>query len=164
MANTLIDAMPQGIRIPEIAVQVVLPDAQISEGVALIAFTQILGAAIFIQVGQNVFSNRLLKEVIEAKVPVNVRELLDQGITQIVDFVPTEYRDQILSAYSKAITQVTMIDSLDSATKVLTQEQTLYLALGLAAVSCLGAVLIPWRSVKSQAPRNQESAAVPEDL
>ena len=90
--------MTKGVRIPEIAVQVVLSDSQISQGIALIVFTPILGAAIFVQVGRNVLNNRLVIEIAKGGIPINSKKLLDRGITQLVDFVPAEYRDKMMLA------------------------------------------------------------------
>lgn len=96
----------QGVQIPMIALQAALPQAQVPEGIALMVFVQILGAAVFIQVGQNIFTNRLVQNVRATGIPIDVQQLLQQGLNQVANLVRPEDRDRIIAAYNQSITQV----------------------------------------------------------
>jgi len=91
---------------PMIALQAALPQTQVPEGIALMVFTQILGAAVFIQAGQNIFTNRLVHNVLATGIPINIQKILSQGLRNVVDLVSPEDRDKIIFAYNKSITQV----------------------------------------------------------
>ena len=96
----------QGVQMPMIALQAALPQTQVPEGIALMVFTQILGAAVFIQAGQNIFTNRLVHNVLATGIPINIQKILSQGLRNVVDLVSPEDRDKIILAYNKSITQV----------------------------------------------------------
>lgn len=105
-----------------IALQAALPQAQVPEGIALMVFVQILGAAVFIQVGQNIFTNRLVQNVRATGIPIDVQQLLQQGLNQVENLVRPEDRDRIIAAYNKSITQVRTASALHQCREMLTME------------------------------------------
>ncbi|KAJ8129524.1 hypothetical protein O1611_g4110 [Lasiodiplodia mahajangana] len=114
---------------PNLAAQTVLPKKDVSIGVSLMFFSQILGGAIFVSVGQNVLNNQLLERL--AGVPGFSPALVAAGgATTLIDSFPVEYRHDVLSAYNESLRTVFRV------------------GLVLAAVSVLGAVSMEWRSVK----------------
>ncbi|KAI0126665.1 MFS transporter [Xylariales sp. AK1849] len=127
-----------GLQQPLIAVQAALPDNQVSEGTALVIFVQTLGGAIFLSIGQNIFNNQLLKNVVAAEIPVDTGSLLSQGATSIDRLVPVEFQPQLRLAYNDSIVQV------------------FYAAVAAASLSILGSVFVPWYSVKGKNKRKGE--------
>ena len=88
---------------PSLAAQAVLPKEDISIGVSLIMFSQQLGGAIFVAVGQNVFASQLVSGLegipgLEPDVVVNV------GATDLTNAIAPQYLDKVLSAYNNALT------------------------------------------------------------
>lgn len=114
---------------PSMAAQAVLPKEDVSIGVSLIMFSQQLGGAIFVAVGQNVFASRLVSGLegipgLEPNVVVNV------GATDLTNAIAPQYLESVLSAYNNALTK-----TYDAG----------------VVVSCLmiiGALGMEWKSIK----------------
>ncbi len=66
---------------PLLAVQAVLPEAQISVGLALVVFAQTFGGAIFLTIAQTIFTNSLRDKMIEYLPNTDVRPILAAGAT-----------------------------------------------------------------------------------
>lgn len=119
-----------------IAVQAALPAADIPIGTAIMMFSQTLGGALFISVGQNVFTNQLIKNLGNAVPQGGVQGLvITTGATELRGAITRlfpEYLDAVLKAYNDALTQ------------------SFYVSVALAALSVLGAVCVPWISVKGK--------------
>ena len=96
----------QGFQQPLIAIQTILPNEQVAEGTALIMFIQALGGTISISVAQNVFNNKLIKNVLEQRIPVDPATLLTHGATELTNTVDPKYIGQLRVAYNKSLTQV----------------------------------------------------------
>ncbi|KAH7062488.1 major facilitator superfamily domain-containing protein [Macrophomina phaseolina] len=127
-----------GMQQPLIAVQAALPTADIPIGTAIMMFTQTLGGALFISVGQNVFTNQLIKNIAHA-IPEGGASLqglvLSTGATELQGAITRgfpQYLDGVLSAYNDALTQ------------------TFYVSVALASLSILGAACCQWVSVKGK--------------
>lgn len=129
-----------GLQQPLIAVQTALPDRQVSEGTAIITFIQAFGGTIFISVAQNVFNNQLLANVALRNIPINPAALLSEGATRLAELAPEGFLEPLREAYNAALTQ------------------TFYVTVATAALSTLGAIFIPWLSVKKEkaAPKKDE--------
>ncbi|KAG8629913.1 hypothetical protein KVT40_001532 [Elsinoe batatas] len=129
-----------GLQQPLIAVQTALPDRQVSEGTAIITFIQAFGGTIFISVAQNVFNNQLLSNVVSRNIPINPAALLSEGATRLAELAPEGFLEPLREAYNAALTQ------------------TFYVTVATAALSTLGAIFIPWLSVKKEkaAPKKDE--------
>lgn len=118
---------------PMMAVQTVLSRKDASSGMSLIIFGQSLGGAIFASVGQNVLDNKLIKNLQLLNLPVTPGQVVNAGATNIRKLVPAQDLPVLLLAYNDAITR-----------------GALYVGLGLASVSILGAVGMQWKSVKAR--------------
>ncbi|KAK9322000.1 major facilitator superfamily domain-containing protein [Lipomyces orientalis] len=121
-----------GMQMPLIAAQTVLNLDDVPVGTALIVFAQTLGGALFVSVAQNVFSNRLVKGVVEAAPGLDPTLVSNTGATNLKNIIPPQYLSQVQVAYSKALTQ------------------TWYVSVAMSALSFIGAVGMEWKSVKGK--------------
>ncbi|KAF2090639.1 MFS general substrate transporter [Saccharata proteae CBS 121410] len=116
-----------------IAVQAALPTDDIPIATALIMFSQSLGGALFISVGQNVFTNQLIKNL-AAQVPgVDSALVLSTGATDLQAAIAKQFPQflgGVLKAYNDALTQ------------------TWYVCVAMGALSIVGALCVEWKSVK----------------
>lgn len=71
-------------------------------------FIQTFGGAIFLAVGQNVLSSRLIANVRDSNIPIDARSLLSQGATSLESIVPPEYLPELRNAYNKALVHVSV--------------------------------------------------------
>ncbi|KAK4896161.1 hypothetical protein LTR49_028190, partial [Elasticomyces elasticus] len=121
-----------GLQQTLVAVQTVLPPADIPIGTAIISFSQTFGGALSISNAQNVFTNRLVRNTIAAAVPgLDVTDVLRTGATELKNTIPSQYLGIVQEAYNEAI-----VDAF-------------YVAVALAALSVFGAVCLEWKSVKA---------------
>ena len=115
-----------------VAVQTALPKKDIPIGTAIIMFSQTLGGALFISVGQNVFTNSLLTNL-KAVVPdLNPAIVLAVGATEIKHQIEERFIDGVLVAYNSALTQ------------------TFYVSVATASMSIFGAAFVQWKSMKGK--------------
>lgn len=121
-----------GLQNTLLVAQTVLPLRDVPTGIAVIAFTQTLGGALFISVAQNVFSNRLIAGLKETVPDLNVGIVLSTGATSLKDAIPPAYLEGVQVAYNSALTQ------------------TWYVAVATACLTAIGTVLIEWKSVKGK--------------
>lgn len=90
---------------PNLATQTALPKPEVPMGMALMFFGQLLGAAVFVSVGENVLANQLLKRL--SGIPGFQRSLVTEGgATELLGAVPAQYRGQVLTAYNEALRKV----------------------------------------------------------
>ncbi|KAF3490686.1 aflatoxin efflux pump [Arthroderma uncinatum] len=112
-----------------LATQTVLPKPQVPIGMALMFFGQLLGAAVFVSVGENVLSNQLQKRL--SKIPgYNPAFISSAGATTLIDSVPPELRGVALSAYNESLRRVFQI------------------GLVMSCLGVLGIYSLEWKSVK----------------
>lgn len=119
---------------PMIAAQTVLKLDDIPIGSAVIVFFQTLGGALFISVGQNVFTNKLV-EGIQARVPqMDPLAILKVGATAVHKTYGSEpdVLARILLAYNDAITK------------------SFYASVAMAVVAVIGGLGMEWVSVKGK--------------
>lgn len=117
---------------PLIAVQTVLPIADVPVGTALIMFIQTFGGALFVSVAQNVFTNRLLTGLLQEAQGFDPAMILRFGATTLKDAVPSQFLPGVLVAYNDALTS------------------TWYVSVAMACLSGIGAASLEWRSVKGK--------------
>lgn len=115
-----------------IAVQTVLPLKDVPIGTATIMFSQTLGGALFISVGQNVFSNQLLKNLALRVPNLNPLAVLSVGATTLKYAIAPQYLQEVLVAYNDTLTQV------------------FYVSTATGALSIIGALILEWKSVKGK--------------
>lgn len=113
-----------------VAIQASLHQSDIATGIALMVFCQYLGGAVFLGISETIFQSTLVSNLAAADVEGLDLSLVSAGATEIRMLVPTHSLPAVLVAYNGAIIQ------------------TFYFATGLAALSMLGSVLVPWNSVK----------------
>jgi MFS family permease len=114
-----------------LAAQTVLPTKDVPIGVSLKFFGQQLGGAIFVSVGQNVLSTKLVAGL--ASLPnLDPQIIIGLGATELRKYVGADHLMEVLRVYNSA---------LDSVFRV---------AMILACLSLAGAVLTQWKSVKGK--------------
>ncbi|KAH7032387.1 major facilitator superfamily transporter [Macrophomina phaseolina] len=119
-----------GMQQSNIAVQCVLPRAEVPIGTTLIFFAQQLGGALFVSVCQNVFSNELVKGVRRLAPEVPPRAVVGTGATDLKNVFGPDSLPSVLQAYNGALIKA------------------LTVALVMSCLSILGSSVIEWKSVK----------------
>lgn len=93
---------------PSLATQTCLPRNDVPVGMALMFFGQLLGAAVFVSVGQNVLSNQLAARL--SKLPGFDRSLVTSGgVTSLIDAMPSNLRGTVFLAYNESLQRVFLV-------------------------------------------------------
>lgn len=125
-----------GMQQPSIAAQTELEKKDVPTGASMMMLCQSLGGAIFLAVGQSVFTNGLITNLDGAVPDRSGRELVHlvmrAGATELRHVFSAQELPPVLTAYNKAVTD------------------TFTVALALSCVSIVGAVLTKWTSVKRE--------------
>lgn len=121
-----------GMQQPLMAVQTVLGIKDIPTGTAVVVFLQTIGGALFISVGQSVFTNKLIQTLAIDVPDLDPAIVLATGATNLQKTLPAEYLPGVIDAYNTALTTAFLV------------------AVALAAFSTLGSVIIEWKSVKGK--------------
>ena len=125
---------------PSVAAQTVLPRKDVSVGAALMMFSQTLGGAIFISVGNSIFDTRLAHNL--AKISgLDVGSVAATGATELWNVVSTGQLPQLLMAYNDAL------------------RGTFYLVTALSCCTIFGSLAMEWKSVKQGQQKQNGSAA-----
>ena len=113
---------------PNLAAQTVLPTRDVPMGLALIFFSQLLGAAVFVPVGENVLGTQLLHRL--SGIPgFNPSLITAGGATSLISSLSPDLRGTVLLAYNEALRKV------------------LQIGLIISCLSVLGAFSLEWASV-----------------
>ncbi|KAI0391138.1 MFS general substrate transporter [Xylariaceae sp. FL0594] len=122
-----------GLQQPLIAVQTVLDISDIPTGTAVIAFMQTLGGALFVSVGNSVFTNELLHELAE-RLPSQFTpaQVIAFGSTNLRKSLPPDILPAVVLSYNNALAK------------------TFIVATALAAITIFGSAFIEWKSVKGK--------------
>ncbi|KAG8168086.1 hypothetical protein KVR01_003775 [Diaporthe batatas] len=118
-----------GMQTGSLAVQTVLPMADVSMGIACIFFSQQLGGAIFTTVGQAILSNLLVSRLAGVS-GIDPARIVESGATELADVVPAKDLTIVLDAYNHALTRIFLA------------------AMGLAFAALLCALAVEWKSIK----------------
>ena len=118
-----------GMQQANLAAQAVLSRRDASTGIALIMFCQQLGGAVFVSIGQNVFSNELIRGLRPIS-GINPATVVKTGATEIRNVVDVRFLSQVRAAYNGALTK------------------TFTAALAMAALSIIGALCMEWKNIK----------------
>ncbi len=114
---------------PNLAAQTVLPTDDVPIGTSLMFFSQQLGGAIFISVGQNVLNNQLVERL--SPLPgFNPGLLAENGATTLITKLPEAIRDAVLYEYNESLRKVFQV------------------AVILTCLTMIGSVAMEWKSVK----------------
>ncbi|KAJ7282314.1 major facilitator superfamily domain-containing protein [Mycena rebaudengoi] len=121
-----------GMQQPVIAAQAVLDLADVPVGTTMLMFTQTLGGALFISVGQNVFVNKLVSGLVSDVPAVNPAIILMAGATNIRHVVDPQFLAAVLVVYNKALISA------------------FYVSVAMAALSLFGSMGVEWKSLKGK--------------
>ena len=95
-------------------------------------FCLTLGGALFIGVGQNIFTNRLSTNLVTNVSNINPSIVLNTGATSLRNAVGPDSLEGVLVAYNDALIQA------------------YYVSVATACLSIFGALGMEWKSVKGQ--------------
>ncbi|KAL8382690.1 hypothetical protein RB595_006464 [Gaeumannomyces hyphopodioides] len=131
-----------GMQTAGLAVQTVLPMADVSTGIAINFFAQQLGGAVFTSVGQAILSNLLVSQLTDVS-GMDPRKIVRGGITALLRSAPPEVVPIIANAYNFACTKIFLA------------------AMGLTFGALIAACFMEWRSIKKPkgAPGGPAAAA-----
>ncbi|KAF2684726.1 MFS general substrate transporter [Lentithecium fluviatile CBS 122367] len=121
-----------GMQQPLIAVQTALPKHDVAIGTAIIMFSQTLGGALFISVGQNVFTNQLIKNLATVVPDLDPSIVLRTGATELKNAIEHKFLQGVLIAYNQTLSQ------------------TFYVSVATGALSIVGAAFVQWKSMKGK--------------
>lgn len=128
-----------GFQQPVLAAQTVLDLHDVPIGVAINMFLQLFGGTLFVTVAQNVFTTRLLSDVVANLPQLNPNQVVQTGATELRGLVHTAADTRLLlAAYNGALTH------------------SFEVALILSCLTIFGAVAMEWKSVKG---KNLQSVA-----
>jgi hypothetical protein len=113
---------------PNLAAQTVLPKKDVPMGLALLFFGQLIGAAAFVSVGQNVLDNQLVKRL--SGVPsFNSSLITSGGVISLLGSLPVSSRELVLIAYNESLQGVFQIGLI------------------LSCLTLLGTSMLEWKSI-----------------
>ncbi|KAJ7061484.1 major facilitator superfamily domain-containing protein [Mycena amicta] len=121
-----------GMQQPILAAQTVLSLEDIPTGTSLLIFFQTLGGAVFVSVGQNVFTNTLVQGLVKNVPGVEPSVVLNAGATSLRSAVPSESVAAVVEAYNNAFISA------------------FYVSTAMACMCLFGAAAMEWRSVKGK--------------
>jgi hypothetical protein len=129
---------------PNLAAQTVLPREDVPVGIAFMFFSQLLGAAVFVPVGENVLANQLMLRL--SGIPgIDSNIVTSGGATSLLSLVPLDLRGTVLTAYNEALRKVFQIGLI------------------VACLSILGNVSLEWVSILKK-PNNSAGVETGNDL
>ncbi|KAF7122680.1 hypothetical protein CNMCM5793_000790 [Aspergillus hiratsukae] len=121
-----------GLQQAMIVVQTAVQAADVPSATSIVMFSQTLGGALFVSIGQNVFQNQLYKNLAVEAPTVDAVQVAGTGATMLRHVVAEDVLPAVLVAYSNAITE------------------SFYVAVAMSAVSIVGAIPVQWLSVKGK--------------
>ena len=121
-----------GMQQPLIVVQTVLDISQVPIGTSIIIFVQTLGGALFVSIGENVFSNKLVSGLAKYAPTIDPKIVLSIGATSIQQTIDKAHLAGVTLAYNDALTQAFLV------------------AACMASLSIIGATVVEWKSVKGK--------------
>jgi len=121
-----------GMQQPLIAVQTVLDISEVPIGTSVIIFLQTLGGALFVSIGQNVFTNKLMEGLNQYVPSLDPEVVLNTGATSIQQTIEKQYLAGVTLAYNNALTKSFLVAAV------------------MAALTIIGGLAIEWKSVKGK--------------
>lgn len=115
-----------------VAVQSALPTDDVPIAVACQMFFQTLGGALFISVGQNVFTNQLTKNLATVVPDLDPGIVRSTGATDLKHVIEQKFISGVLVAYN------------------LTLMQVYYVTVATATAAIVGAAFVEWKSMKGK--------------
>ncbi|KAJ7627224.1 DHA14-like major facilitator [Roridomyces roridus] len=121
-----------GMQQPLLAAQAVLDLSDVPVGTSVIMFTQTLGGALFISIGQNVFTNKLVQGLVKNVPGVDPNLVLGVGATNLRDAIEPQFFHEVLEVYNQALVSA------------------FYVSVAMASLSLFGALAIEWKNIKGK--------------
>ncbi|CAI7674473.1 unnamed protein product [Penicillium discolor] len=116
-------------QVPNLAAQTVLPKPDVPSGLALMIFGQMIGAAVFVSVGENILANQLVKRL--SGLPgFNPHLVTSGGVTELLDTIPADLHETVLHSYNDALRKVFQVGMI------------------ISCLTVLGAATLEWKSIK----------------
>lgn len=127
-------------QVPNLAAQTCLPKKDVPTGLALMLFGSLIGASVFVAVGENVLSNQLVQRL--SSLPGFDPSLVASGgVTSLLDSLPQALRATALAAYNEALRQVFVVGLI------------------MSCLAAVGTFSLEWKTVK----KDQVAKAVAAD-
>ncbi|RSL62503.1 hypothetical protein CEP54_005706 [Fusarium duplospermum] len=126
-----------GMQQPSMAAQTVLSQSDVSIGISLMFFSQSLGGAVFICIGQSIFVN-YLSSGLKAVGGVNTQAILEAGATALSDLVPSNKLHEVLVVYNDAL------------------QKAFVVVVAVSAFMVVPALGMEWRTVKNKQQGGEE--------
>lgn len=120
---------------PNLAVQSVLPKADVPMGLALMLFSQLLGAAVFVAVGESVLGNQLERRLSGIS-GFDSSLITSSGATSLLSSLSADVMETALGAYNEALRRVFQAGLIAS------------------CFTILGTVTLEWKSVLKKEKTN----------
>jgi hypothetical protein len=124
--------MGVGLMQPLMVVQNVLDFKDIPTGTAVMVFMQTLGAALFVSICQNIFTNKLVQYVQEFVPGLDPKVVLLTGATNIQEVIPPQMLPGVVLAYNDALTKTFLVCAV------------------LSAATIMGSAFVEWKSMKGK--------------
>jgi MFS family permease len=124
-----------GSRQPLVAVQAVLDLKDVPTGTSVVILVQTLAGAIFVSVGQSIFTNELVKSLHQLVPSVDPAIILGAGATDLRRTLSADLLPAAIQAYNNALTKAFLVSA------------------AMGAFSVFGSLAMPWESVKKPAPK-----------
>ncbi|PYH40861.1 putative MFS aflatoxin efflux pump [Aspergillus saccharolyticus JOP 1030-1] len=122
-------------QVPNLAAQTVLPKPDVPFGLALMLFGQLIGAAVFVSVGENILAHQLVTRL--SGLPgFNHGLVTSGGVTELLNAMPANLRDTVLDSYNEALRRVFQA------------------GLTVSCLTVLGAATLEWKSIKKGQPKS----------
>jgi hypothetical protein len=98
------------------------------------------GGAIFLAVGQNLFSTQLV-ERLSGIADLDTKAIINTGATELRKVVPANEIDTVVSAYSYSLTRVFILSA------------------ALSACVMIGSLMVKWVSIKKDTPNPEKAVS-----
>ena len=121
-----------GSRQPLVAVQTVLDIEDVSTGTSVVIFCTTLGGALFVSIGQSIFTNQLTKSLTQVVPSLDPRIVISAGATDLQRTLPANLLPDVILAYNTALTKTFLVSA------------------SMAAITIFGGTHMPWNTVKKK--------------
>ena len=121
-----------GSRQPLVAVQTVLSIDDVPAGTSVSLFCTTLGGALFVSIGQSVFTNQLVQSLAQLVPSLDPRVIVSAGATDLQRTLPAKLLPNVILAYNNALTMAFLV------------------SVAMATMTVFGSILMPWDSVKKK--------------
>lgn len=123
-----------GMQMPLTAVQTIIKGSDIAAATSVLVLAQTLSGAVFLAVGQNLFQNRLVRELASSADLVDASFVISNGASGLKKAVAERYgfavATKVLVAYNEALRECFLV------------------CVVLSAVTIIGVMGMEWKSVK----------------